>query len=64
MALTYICLDYDPIKSKCNLAEWVETTASLPVDDPAVGDLISAITLLFALSFVFNLLIKFILNKG
>ena len=64
MALTLTCVDYDPIKDKCISTQWVENSVAwLPVDDPAVGDLISSIALLYAIAFIFNLLIKFVLNK-
>lgn len=63
MNLTFTCVDYDSINNVCNSTQWVETPASLLVDDPAVGNLISAVALLFATAFIFNFLIKFILNK-
>ena len=63
MAVRLVCTDFRSNRGKCR--EWVEDTSTdfLKVDDPAVEDLIGSIALLFAIAFVFNFVIKFILNK-
>jgi hypothetical protein len=67
--LSYSCVDFDASANECLTYDWVEVTPakqcdkSLDINDPAVGQLIGAIALLFATAFVFNFLFKFILNK-
>lgn len=59
------CTDYDDVNEICNVESWqpLDTINALPLDDPAVNDLIGAIIALLVLAYVFRVVLNFIFNK-
>ena len=63
-----ICSRWNNRRNTCKTEEWIDSSdllgvSSLDLSDPSISQLISSVALVFTVAWIFNFLVKFILNN-